>query len=186
MNIERTEFINLNYFFRADLNDYQLIIKRGFFENHKTNSDYGKAIYLTDDKNINLNNKNIILNVDLNDIENILYVPTYDFFLQNYIPDLYKKFLNVGRTTQIGNKIQNFLINNNFNGIKIKNENLLVLYNNKNIRFIRLFDENLKTLRNFSSVSLSNFILYGDDTNPNNVNYPIKDNDDNKLLHGNF
>ena len=160
------EFINLNYYFRADIYDYQLILDEGFFDNHKTNGIYGKAIYLVDDRNINLNGKNVILNVDLSDIDGILFVETYDQLLQHYIfPEFSrseKDFKQFGRSSIFGNRyICRFINKFNLNGIKVKNENILILINNKNIRFIRLYDEELKTLRDYAAPDPTFMILQG-------------------------
>jgi len=179
------ELINLNYFFRSDNVDYQLILKRGFFDNHKTIGEYGKGIYLTDKKEINLSGKNIILNVDLKNTDDILFVETYESLLKNYIPNAYNEYILTGRTSIIGKKyIKKYAEVNGLNGIKIKNENILVLYNVNNIKRIVLFDENLKTLRNYSIPTETKEILVKYDENSDNEK--LTDNDDNDILYDNF
>lgn len=195
------EFINLNYFFRADFADYELILKKGFFDNHETNGEYGKAIYLFDNKNINPNNKNIILNVDLLNIDNILFVESYDLLITHYIASNNPQIINeckiLGRTSILGNRyIKKFALNNGLSGIKIKDENILVLYNTKNIRIIRLYDEDLKTLRNYTpTASPAYAILHGPElpmTNPNDTDEhnktgsPIVDENGNIITWGLF
>lgn len=197
-----SEFINLNYYFRVDTQDYQLVLKQGFFENHKTNGEYGKGIYIVDDKKINLTNKNIILNVDLATVDNILFVENYESLLYNYIINSYSnnpidsdfkmrkkiedEYLKNGKTSLIGNKyLKKYAVSHNLNGIKIKNEGIMVLYDISNIRFIRLYDENLKTLRNFEAPNPNYSILWGDDTD-SNLNENIIDSDGDDIVWGNF
>lgn len=195
------KFINLNYFFRADTQDYQLILKKGFFDNHKTNGKYGKGIYIVDDKKINLTNKNVILNIDLASVDDILFVESYDILLKRYIyksyedpnnPNIITKpetdFDNYGITSYIGNKyIKKYAINHNLNGIKIQNEGTMILYNYTNVRYIRIYNEDLKTLRSYSApnLNLNSAILWGND-NDSNPDENILTNDDDDIVWGNF
>lgn len=175
-----TEFITLNYYFRCDSYDTELILSRGFMKNHKTNGNLGLAIYLTDLIENNLNGKSIILNVDLSDINGILFVKDIDELIYQYIqsPKLIELYEKDGLNSSLGNKyILPFIKDNNFNGLRIINDNLLILLNNKNIKFIRIYDEELKTIRVYSAPEETRYII--DDENK-----IFADHNDNKLIWG--
>lgn len=184
-------YVTLNYFFRCDSYDTQLLLSRGFFENHKTRGNYGKAIYLTNLRDNNLNGKSVILNVDLRDIKDLLFVDTVDNLLKHYIFPSYtnaqSEFDKTGLTPRFGQKyILPYIVSNNFNGLRIVNENLLILYNYKNVKIIRLYDEELKTLRIYSAPLFDYSILYGDDQDVNNVDLPLTDENSDIIIWGDF
>lgn len=141
--------INLDYYFRTDIYELENLLVKGLaFDYFKTSKEYGFALYLTTKPEINLTNQNIITTVHLKNLNNILIVTNFQEFLTNYLipntPGDVSSYVNAnGKTERFGTKfVEPFMSNNSpfpYNGLKITSENLLVLYNTKNIKTIKLF-----------------------------------------------
>lgn len=177
------EFITLNYYYNTNSYDIQTILTRGFQRTHKTNGSYGFGIYLTNlnNNNISVNNSIVTLQVDIKNIDNILFVRNLDSLIYKFIRS--QKFINEFERTGIitprlaKKYIEPFIKRNDFNGLKIIDENLLILYNEKEIRNISLFNPELKTLRIYSAPVVNKFII--DDTNE-----IFTDENNNKITYG--
>jgi hypothetical protein len=141
--------INLDYYYRTDIYEVDTILSKGiFFDYFKTSREYGFAIYTTDKPTINLNNKPLILDIHLKSLDNILIVTNFQQLLDSYLVPFYSGSADVasyvdnnGKTARLGTKyIQPFLEGNNYTGLKVTSENLLVLYKSDNIKYIELYN----------------------------------------------
>lgn len=135
--------INLDYYYRTDIYDINTILTKGLiYDYYKTSREYGFGLYLVNKKNVRLNNKDLIVNVHLKSNDNILVVANFEELLTliaQTVPAISAYYNNNGKSERLGTKfIQKYLIDNNYVGVLITSEYLLVLYNTENIRTIRI------------------------------------------------
>lgn len=138
--------INLDYYFRTDIYELNNIINKGLsFDYLKTAREYGFALYLTDKTSINLNNKNVILDVHFKNVDNILVVTNFEelkttWLIPNTNADISSYINNNGKNERLGTKFVEPILATTlgYNGVRITSENLLVLYNTSNIKNIKV------------------------------------------------
>lgn len=179
------DFIILNYYYQSNKKEIDIILNRGFLDYHNTRSIFGYCLELTSVKRDN--NVNFVLNVDLKNVDNLIFVQSrqqiIDFVL-TYVPGAQVEFDNNGLTNNFGKFVTQFVKLNGLNGFKIIDENLLVLYNYKNIDYIGLLDIEKKIInpQNYPPDPLTHFILQG---NVFGMNANIEDHEGNSLVYGN-
>lgn len=129
--------------FKTDVYNAPLLLKDGLtYDYHRSIGNMGKCFYLYDDGLIEtVRDKPITLKVKMKDLNNI---NIYNSFLQFMNTDLVtynnnsQQYLtDFGRTDRFGEKyVVPFANANDVNGIWIKNENTLYLYNNLNVEVV--------------------------------------------------
>lgn len=134
-----------DFYFKTDSYEVENLLKNGIFNNYfKTKREYGFALYLGANTNMDLNfGRSLVIRIKMRDLSNILIVNNFQDLLANYLVAFDTSVTwyvnNNGITDRIGTKfVEPFIADGGYNGLWITEENTLVLYNNKNIRKIEL------------------------------------------------
>lgn len=134
-----------DFYFKTDSYEVGNLLKNGIFNNYfKTKREYGFALYLAANPNMDLNfGRSLTMRIKMKDLDNVLVVHNFQDLLDNYLAGFNTAVTeyvdNHGITDRVGVKfVEPFVKDGGYSGLWVTELDTLVLYNNKNIRKVEL------------------------------------------------
>lgn len=136
--------LQLNYYYQTDLYQVATAISNKLqFSHFDSQSFYGTGLILNLSNKLLPINKNILLEVNLESLDNILIVKNFEDLLTVMNNSLANQNISkFGKTTKFGDKyVKTYALNNLYKAIKVNGENLLIIFDKQIINTVKIYAE---------------------------------------------
>lgn len=136
--------IQLNYYYQTDL--YQVsaaIANKLQFDHFDSQSYYGTGLILNLNNKLLPINKNTLLEVKLESLDEVLIVKNFEDLLtvmNNTLAN--NNFSKFGKTLKFGDKyVKTYVLANSFKALKINQDNMLIIFDKQIINTVKIYAE---------------------------------------------